>query len=160
MAGTFLDARIVGNINSISGVTNDFSWAKESLMKIRYAVLAATIMLLSSMSLALAEDSNDGDELDATMRLMDDAEAESSETVTLKIKLPEHLMEGSVAAEKSAKGHATANDAINKRENGLRDIEEARNRANEMAEGAKENRENHGRSEDHPEPPDQPGPPN
>ena len=129
-------------------------------MKIRYAVLATTIMLLTGMSLALAEDSDDGDELDATMRLMDDAEAESSETVTLKIELPEHLMEGTVAAEKSAKGHATANDAISKRENGLRDIEEARDRANEMAEGAKENRENHGRSEDHPEPPDRPGPPN
>jgi hypothetical protein len=129
-------------------------------MKLGIAVLAATIMLFASMSLALAEGSDDDDELDATMRLMDDAEAESPESITLKIVLPEHLMEGSVAAEKSAKGHKTANDAISERENGREGAEQARDRASEMAEGAKENRENHGRSEDRPKPPNRPDPPN
>lgn len=126
-------------------------------MKLTYAVLATTIMLLSSMSLALADDV---DELDATMRLMGDAEAESPETVTVKIELPAHLMEGSVAAEKSAKGHRAANDAISKREHGRDSTGQARDRASEMADGAKENRENHGRSEDRPEPPTRPDPPN
>lgn len=130
-------------------------------MKARYAVIIATLMLLFSFSLALAEDSVDSGELDATMRLMDDAEAELPEAVTRPIQLPEHLRVDTVAAEKSAPGLETANAARNNqhRQDGLNNANEARDRANEMAEAAKENRENHGRSEDLPEPPNRPDPP-
>jgi hypothetical protein len=135
---------------------------RESTMKLKFAVLIATSMLLLSMSIAMADDPDDGDELDATMRLMDDAEAVLPDAVTKPIQLPEHLRVDSAALDKSTKGHQAAENARDneQRENGLSNAADARDRANDMAEGAKENRENHGRSEDRPEPPNRPDRPN
>ena len=131
-------------------------------MKTKYVALIASSMLLLSMSLALADDPDDGEELDATMRLMDDAEAVLPDAVTKPIELPEHLRVDPVALDKSTKGHQKAEAARNKeqRGNGLNNAAEARDRASDMADGAKDNRENHGRSEDRPEPPNRPDPPN
>jgi hypothetical protein len=129
----------------------------EKPMKARYVVSIATLMLLFSFSLALAEDSDDSGELDATMRLMDDAEAESSHAVTRPIQLPEHLRVYSVATEKSEKGLKAANAGSGNSTFGRETADAARERASGMSEAAIENRENHGRSED---PPNRPDPPN
>jgi len=131
-------------------------------MKMKYVAIMASSMLLLSMSLALADDLDDGEELDATMRLMDDAEAVLPDAVTKPIELPEHLRDDPVALDKSKNGHQAADAARDNehRENGLNNAAEARDRAHDMADGAKENRENHGRSEDRPEPPGRPDPPN
>jgi hypothetical protein len=131
---------------------------RDSLMKCRYALLAAA-MTCFSFSMALADDA---DELDATMRLMDDAEAQLPEAVTKPIQLPEHLRNDSVAAGKSESGHQTANAARNDehRQSGIDNATEARERAHGMSEEAKENRANLGRSEDRQDPPDRPDPPN
>lgn len=131
---------------------------RDRLMKFRYALLAAASMIYFSFGVALADDA---DELDATMRLMDDAEAQLPEAVTRPIQLPEHLRVDSVAAEKSAPGHETANAARDneQRQSGIENAAEARERANDMSEEAKEDRENRGRSEDRPDPPNRPDPP-
>ncbi len=130
-------------------------------MKTKHAVSIALLALLFSMSPAQAEDSEDGDELDATMRLMGNAEAELPDAVINPIKLPDHLIRAeSIAVTKSAKGPLQANDARQGRENGLTTADAARDRAQDMAEAAKETRENHGRSEDLPDPPNRPEVPN
>jgi len=125
-------------------------------MKARYAVSIATLMLLFSFSLALAEDSVDSGELDATMRLMDDAEADSSQAVTRPIELPDAA--SIIAVGKSENGLDAANAGG---ENALRNAnEQARERAGAIVEAAKDNRESHARSEDLPDPPNRPDPPN
>ena len=129
-------------------------------MKPKYAVSIAAIMLLFSFSLALADDEKAGDELDATMRLMDDAEAESPEAVTRPIQLPEHLRIDSVAADKNANGLEAANAGGENSTPGRDTADAARERAHGMSEAAKDNRENRGRSEEFPDPPNQPDPPN
>ena len=134
-------------------------------MKAKYALIIATLMLLFSFSLALAEDSDDNGALDATMRLMDDAEAESSNAVTKPIELPQHLRdrEDFIAVEKSENGLETANagsDNSQHSEIGRGTAASARDRANEMAEAAKDNRDSHGRSDNLPDPPNRPDPPN
>jgi hypothetical protein len=142
----------------------NFSWAEKKggkkLMKAKYTLIIAMLMLLFSFSLALAEDSDDSGALDATMRLMDDAEANLPEAVTKPIQLPEHLRESTVAADKSTTGHTEANAARDNqhRKDGLNKANDARDRASSLAEAAKDNRESHGRSEDRPEPPDPPNP--
>ena len=122
-------------------------------MKTKYVAIIASSMLLLSMSLALADDPDDGEELDATMRLMDDAEAVLPDAVTKPIELPEHLRDDPVALDKSKNGHQAADAARDNehRENGLNNAAEARDRARDMADGAKEDR---------PEPPNRPDPPN
>ena len=133
----------------------------EYMMKSKYAVIIATIMLLFSFSLALAEDSNDADELDATMRLMDDAEANLPDAVTRPIKLPDNVgIANSAAVEKSVNGIEAANAGSDNSTHGRDTADAARNRASDMAEAAKDNRETHGRSEDLPDPPNRPDPPN
>jgi len=127
-------------------------------MKARYAVIIATLMLLFSFSLALAEDSVDSGELDATMRLMDDAEAESSQAVTRPIELPDAA--SITAVGKSEKGLEAANAGSENSTFGRDTADAARERANGMSEAAKDNRESHGRSEDLPDPPNRPDPPN
>jgi hypothetical protein len=129
-------------------------------MKAKYVVSIATLMLLFSFSLALAEDSDDSGELDATMRLMDDAEAESSHAVTRPIQLPLHLKVDTVAAEKSAKGLEAANAGSDNSAFGRETADAARERTSGMTEAAKDNRESHGRSEDLPDPPSRPDPQN
>jgi hypothetical protein len=127
-------------------------------MKSKHAVIIATIMLLFSFSVALAEDAKAGDELDATMRLMDDAEAASSHAVTRPIQLPEHLRVDSVAAEKSEKGVEAANAGSENSTFGRDTADATRERANGMSEAATDNRESHGRSDNPAEPPDPPNP--
>lgn len=128
-------------------------------MKPKIAIRIVSLMLVFSWHSAPAEAADD-DEMDATMRLMDDAEAELPEAVTQSIQLPEHLRIGSVAAQKSEAGLQRANDARNNqnRENGLNNAFDALERANDIADAAHENRENHGRSGDVPATPN-PGTP-
>jgi len=131
-------------------------------MKAKYTLIIATLMLLFSFSQALAEDPDDSGALDATMRLMDDAEAESSNAVTRPIELPQHLLDrgDSVAVDKSAKGLEAANAGSDNSEFGRGTADAAHERANGMAEAAVDNLESRGRSENLPEPPDRPDPPN
>ena len=105
---------------------------------------------------------------EATIRLMDTAEAELPGAVTKTIALPDRLTLESddqvAAVEKAKNGHDKANERLEneKRQNGLAQAEAARENGREMAEKATETRENRGRSEDRPEPPgrpDNPGPP-
>ena len=129
-------------------------------MKTRHAVFITSLMLLFSMSPVLAQDS-DEDQLDATMRLMCNAEAQLPEAVIKTIELPAHLREDAAAASDSAasnskKGHDQANAAREGRKQGLEAAADARDKAKDMKEAAKENRENHGRSEDLPDPPNRP----
>lgn len=121
----------------------------------KVTLILATTALLASGSGWTADDA------EATIRLMGKAEAELPDAVTKEITLPEHLLtadpEDQVAAvEKAEKGLAKANERHAHREKGQDQATEARERGAEMSEKANENRENHGRSEDHPEPPDPP----
>lgn len=114
---------------------------------------------------AWAQDDAGSDEAETTIRLMGAAEAELPDAVTKDIALPASLSVDSAAVEKAQAGMDTANENRQRREAGLATADEARRRGAEMAEEARENRENRGRSEDHvpdgtPEPPDNPGPPN
>jgi hypothetical protein len=131
-----------------------------TMMHVKYFhTLLAMAMLLGTGN-ALAQDTDD--EMEATMRLMGKAEAELPDAVTKEIKLPDSLLKRdpeSADIENSAKGHETANENRLRREAGLSNAEEAREHGAEMSEQAKENRENQGRSEDHPTPPENPGPP-
>jgi len=130
------------------------------MMRTRYFQTLLTLAMLLGTGSALAQDADD--EMEATMRLMGKAEAELPNAVTREIKLPDSLLTRdpeSPAIENSAKGHETANENRLRREEGLSNAEEARDHGAEMSDQAKENRENHGRSEDHPTPPENPGPP-
>jgi len=125
-------------------------------MKTKHAVSITLLSLLFSASPLLAEDPEDADELDATMRLMGNAEAQLPEAVINPISMPDHLEEDSAAAVNSESGHLQANEARKRREQGLATADAAQ----DMAEAAKETRENHGRSEDLPDPPNRPEVPN
>ena len=115
--------------------------------------LAAALLLFSSAGWTADDDG------EATIRLMGAAEAELPQAVTKQISIPTHLMQASEdaqqrAIQKSAKGLEKANQ---RNENKSRQgTEEARERSADMSEKAKENRENKGRSEDHPGPPEDP----
>jgi hypothetical protein len=131
-----------------------------TMMRTKYFQTLLALAMLLGTGNALAQDADD--EMEATMRLMGKAEAELPDAVTKEITLPDSLLARdpeSPAVENSAKGHDTANENRLRREEGLSNAEEAREDGAEMSEQAKENRENHGRSEDHPTPPENPGPP-
>jgi len=126
------------------------------------------ILLLASISLTLfgangwAQQDDDGAE--ATIRLMDAAEAELPYAVTKEITLPANLLEESeddqvAAVERAKKGLETANTNRARREQGLSQSDAARERGAEMSENAHDNRGDRGRSEDPPGPPENPGPP-
>jgi hypothetical protein len=120
-------------------------------------ILATTALLASGGGWA-------ADDAEATIRLMGKAEAELPDAVTREIALPEHLLvtdrEDQVAAvEKAEKGLAKADERNVNRDQGQDQAAAARERNAEMQEKAKEDRENRGRSEGHPEPPDPQGPP-
>lgn len=105
-------------------------------------------------------DEDDADPAESTIRLMDAAEAELPEAVTKEIKLPPAAVENSAAVENAARGTQTANENRDRRENGLARADEAREKGAEMAEEANNNRENRGRFDERPTPPDPPrGPP-
>lgn len=122
-------------------------------------LIPALITLMSVSAGAWAAD----DDGEATIRLMGTAEAELPGAVTKTISLPDHLtMEGEdqVAAVEKAKGHDKANERLENenRNKGLDQAEAARENGREMAEKAKEARENRGRA-DPPGRPENPGRP-
>ena len=116
-------------------------------------IFATTVLLVSGTGWA-------ADDAEATIRLMGIAEAELPDAVTKQITLPEHLLletEDQVAAvEKAEKGLAKANERNDHRDKGQEQAADARERGAEMKEKAKENRENRGRSDDRPTPPEPP----
>jgi len=119
------------------------------------------ILILTTMALLAGANSWAADDAEATIRLMSEAEAELPEVVTRKITLPAHLLdedpEAQVAAiEKAEKGLQKANERIEHRSAGQQKAEEVRDRGAEAKENAMEDRENRGRSDDHPSPPESP----
>lgn len=118
--------------------------------------LTWTIALLLGSGSAWAQDYENGDEAETTIRLMGSAEASSPDAVTADIALPANLPEDTAAVENAQLGINTANENRQRREAGLATADEARERGAEMAEEALENRENHGRAEERPERPDTP----
>ncbi len=124
-------------------------------MNIRTFLVTSTALLLGSGVAWTA----DNDSAESTIRLMGVAEAELPDAVTKEISLPAAVVEDSAAVDKAAKGLAKANENRERREKGLSQAEEARERRADMANDAQNNRESRGRSEDHPEPPKDPGPP-
>ena len=121
---------------------------------------ALALTMFSGNSWTQDEDPTDGE---ATIRLMGAAEAELPDAVTREISLPSHLLvdtEDQLATvERAEKGLENANDNRGKREQGQSQSDQARDRGAEMSEAAHDKRENRGRSEDHPEPPENRGPP-
>ena len=118
-------------------------------------IFATTVLLASGSGWA-------DDHAEATIRLMDKAEAELPDAVTRPIELPAHLravkLEDQVAAvEKAEKGLEKANERNEHRNNGQDQAADAREHAAEMQEKAKNNREQRGRSkDDRPTPPETP----
>jgi len=124
-------------------------------MNIRKMIICSSALLLgANVAWAL-----DDDEAESTIRLMDAAEAALPEAVTKEITLPEAIAEDAVAVDNAAHGLETANKNRQRREEGPSQADEARERGAEMAGEARDNRENRGRSEDRPGPPDDPGRP-
>lgn len=121
-----------------------------------FALLVATALL--SSGLAWTQTNDDDDTATATIRLMNNAEAELPDAVTKTIALPQQMKADPEAAEKAEKGLQKANQNRLEGNEGLEQAEEARQRGAEMSESAQENREDRGRSEDRPEPPESPGP--
>ena len=117
------------------------------------------LLLSTSVVLAQEDDASAADPAESTIRLMGAAEADLPEAVTKEIKLPPAAIENSAAVEKAERGSQTANENRERRENGLSRADEAREHGAEMAEEAKKNRENRGRFEDRPTPPERPEPP-
>jgi hypothetical protein len=116
-------------------------------------ILCCTALLLGTSAAWAA----DGDEAESTMRLMDAADANVPQAITREISLPATIAEDAMAVEKAAHGLQTANDSRHRREQGLRQIDEARERGADMANEARDNRENRERTEDRPRPPGPPG---
>ena len=123
-------------------------------MKKMTLILATTALLASGGGWA-------ADDAEATIRLMGKAEAELPDAVTREITLPEHLLAAkpenqAATLERAEKGLEKANERNAHRDKGQDPAAEARSNGAEMQEKAKENRENKGRSEDHPTPPETP----
>lgn len=117
------------------------------------------LLLSASVVLAQDDDASATDPAEATIRLMGAAEAELPESVTNEIRLPPAAVENSTAVENAERGLQTARENRDRRKTGLSRADEAREHSAEMAEEAKQNRENRGRFEDRPTPPDRPEPP-
>ena len=127
-------------------------------MKEKFVLVGITALLLS-FSAVQAQDPDEGEEAESTIRLMSEAEAELPDAVTKEISLPATVAEDSAAVKNSAKGLEKANEKLKRREQGLSKADDARDRGAEMAIEARDNRENRGRSQDRPDPPKPPGPP-
>ena len=128
-------------------------------MKSKLLIPAAALLMGVSTGAWAADD----DVAEATIRLMGTAEAELPDAVTKKISLPDHLLvegEDQVAAvEKAKNGHDRVNARRENKTTGQERAEEVRQQGKEMAENAKEARENRGRSEDRPDRPGRPDDP-
>ena len=124
-------------------------------------VVLSILCLALGTNVVYAEDNGakDDDPAEATIRLMSQVEAELPETVTKEISLPPAALENPKAVENAARGLERAKENRERRENGHSRADEARENGAERAEEARQNRENRGRFEDRPEPPDRPGPP-
>lgn len=136
------------------------------IRKLLFGLGIVCLLLGTSVVLAQEDEAPEPpDPAEATIRLMGVAEAELPEAVTKEISLPPAAIENRQAVENAERGRSDDRGSSNGRgnaENGLSRADEARERGAEMAEQAKENRENRGRFEDRPEPPgrpDNPGPP-
>lgn len=123
-----------------------------SQMKIKVSIAAMILMAVSTGAWAAGDD-----DAEATIRLMGTAEAELPDAVTKTITLPDHLLVESddqvAAVEKAQKGHDKANEQRDKQKD---KANAARERGAEMSEKTKETRENNGRAEDRPDPPNRP----
>lgn len=117
------------------------------------------LALGTSVVYAEEDDANGDDPAEATIRLMSQVEAELPEAVTKEISLPPAALENPTAVENAARGLERAQENRERRENGLSRADEARENGAERAEEARQNRENRGRFEDRPGPPDRPDPP-
>ena len=123
----------------------------------------SVLCLLVSVSIVHAQDvdTEAEDPAETTIRLMGVAEAELPEAVTKEIKLPPAAIENSAAIKNAERGLATADENRDRRENGLSRADEAREHGEAIADEAAQIRENRGRSDDRPSPPEPPnGPPN
>ena len=123
----------------------------------------SVLCLLMSVSIVHAQDvdTEAEDPAETTIRLMGVAEAELPEAVTKEIKLPPAAIENSAAIKNAERELATADENRDRRENGLSRADEAREHGEAIADEAAQNRENRGRSDDRPSPPEPPnGPPN
>jgi len=131
-------------------------------VEIRKLLLGLSIpclLLSASLVVAQEDEASAADPAESTIRLMGVAEAELPEAVTKEIKLPPAAIENSAAVERAERGSDKANENRDRREKGLSRADEAREHGAEMADKAKKNRENRGRFEDHPTPPERPEPP-
>ena len=117
------------------------------------------LLLGTSVVLAEDDDTSADDPAEATIRLMSNVEAQLPEAVTKEITLPPAALENPVAVENAARGLERAQENRERRENGLSRADEAREHGAERAEEARQNRENRGRFEDRPNPPDPPADP-
>lgn len=127
-------------------------------MKSKILIPAAVALMAISSTAWTADD--DGTE--ATIRLMDSAEAELPDAVIKQISLPDHLRverKDQAATVDNARGHGKANERLEnqKRNEGLLKATAAREHSADMSEKAKEVRENQGRANEHrPDPPNRP----
>ena len=122
-------------------------------MKFRNTVTVFGALLVLCSNPAWTQDQDGEDPATATIRLMSNAEADLPEAVIKKIKLPADLSEDSEAVRNSERGLGTANQNRLEGNKGLEQAEEAQQRGAEMVEAAQENRENRGRSDERPDPP-------
>jgi len=139
---------------------NDFAMGRRKIVKTKLTALVFGLTLMFNMSVAAAEDSDGSDDMEATMRLMGNAEAELPDAVTKPITLPDAVLDKdpqSPAVDASADGLKKANENPRRQEDGLQRANDARENAADLADQAHENQENRGRSEDRPGPPN--GPP-
>jgi len=132
-------------------------------MNIKTAIWTGAALLLMSGAAWTQED-----ETEVTIRLMGAAEADLPEAAMHSVVLPGEMtlntkaVEKAQSIEKAQFGLDTASNPPSNRDEALEKAAEARSKGAEMSEAAQESRENHGRSEDRPEPPNQPqdpGPP-
>lgn len=130
-------------------------------MKRKLLILTPLALLAFSASgwTAMADDA------EATIRLMEAAEAEDAGEYTHEITLPAHLLNATEgerveAVERAQQGLDNAEHNVNKDlpPNANEQAQEARDNMSDMAEQAYENRDNRGRSGDRPDPPRPPGP--
>ena len=129
-------------------------------MKIKVSITAMILMGVSTGAWATGDD-----DAEATIRLMDTAEAELPGAVMKTITLPKALQvnaEDQAETVDKAKGHDKANERLTNenRKKGLAQAEAARQNGRDMSENAKDVRESRSRSEDNrparPEPPNRP----
>lgn len=132
-------------------------------MKMMHGLSVTGLALLFTAGAVFAQE-DEGD-LEGTIRLMGEAEAELPDAVTREIALPDNIDVDAAAVDASADGLATANEARQNRGQGLSVADEARENAaadarenaTDMAEEARENAENRSRADEfRPETPDVP----